>query len=856
MGPVTVEELAAILGGELVPAGPGGRAGALVTNVAVNSRRARPGSAFFALPGERTHGHFFVASAAANGATVAVVDREWALPSGPPEQDLDQVPMVVVDDTLVALQALAGWWRQRLVGPVVAVVGSNGKTVTKDCLVHLLSSSHSSPTSWAPGAGTAGPELGPGLVYGAPGSYNSQLGVALALLGCPPEAAVAVVEVAVSGPGEMARQARMVAPDYVVVTNIGTRWRYRFRDRAHQVSEVLSMARAVPGWALLGEQGPDLVSASRGRGVTYVQGLSEELPAYRPALHGPQGARFGVTFPSGESALASVKTVSDEILSDVQLALSAAYLLGAPPYELTAALHDYSPTATRMEIWRSPQGVTVVRDVATPDPIAVASALRAARRLARQGGRTVVVLAEPGPAWDQAAPGLAQALQAEGAEEVCALAAPAHSLTALALEELGAGPHLQVFEDAEELRSHLSATLASGDVCLVQSAPGAVIGDLASSVVDSMSATRLYIDMSAIEDNLLTFRRLLGPHVKVMAMVKALAYGTDPVSISLVLQDLGVDAFGVSSADEGVALRKAGVNLPVLVLLGTPAELAKMVRARLTPLIYSPGMLEAVRRAAAEGQQFKVHVEVDTGFHRAGLQPDEALAALRELSGLAGVEVEGLMTHLASADDPADDDYTNRQLDRFEQVANRAHSLGLRELICHAAASAGAVRFPRARLDMVRLGLGLHGLHLSEATAKVIELTPAMSLVSRLVQVIEVAEGERVGYGGIFTAPKHGARLGVVPAGHHDCVPRAFSNFGYVMVAGRRCPIVGRVSMDSMTIDISACPEASVGSDVLIYGRLGDWYVPLEDVSAAIGTTSHEVMARLGPRVQRIFTRH
>lgn len=834
MGPMGLAELASIGGGRLV----GGHGSSVqVRSVTVSSRRARPGSVFFALPGARTDGHLFVAAAAANGAAAAVVRR-----GGPSRLDLG-LPLVEVEDPLAALQALAGWWRRRLSGPVVAIVGSNGKTITKDCVAHLLRYA-------------AEPAAGP--VYASPGSYNSQLGVPLALLECPADATAAVFEVAVSGPGEMANHARMLAPDHVVVTNVGTRWRNRFVDRAHQVEEILGIAAGLPvqGWVLLGEGDDDLVARAAAAGQALVQGRSPGLPSYRPAVHGPDGARFGVTFPTGESALATVKTVSDEILGDVELAISAATLLGARPYDITAALHDYTPTATRMEIWRSPVGVTLVRDVATPDPMAVSSAVRTARRLAGRTGRTVVVLAQPSPSWEGTAPELAEALHVEGADEVCALSAGHYESTAAALARLGPAPQVRLFDDERALRAHLLSSLVNGDVCLVQSAPGTLIADLASAVMESMSSTRLYIDLSAIEDNLLTFRRLLGPTVRVMAMVKALAYGTDPVSISLALQDLGVDCLGVSSADEGMALRRAGVTLPVLVLLGTAAELDKMVRSRLTPLVYSPGMLEAVRSAAAAGGPgFKVHVEVDTGFHRAGLSPAEAVEALKQLAAMDGVEVEGLMTHLASADDPADDQYSHRQLDRFEWVAGEAEQLGL-QLVRHAAASAAAIRLPRARLDMVRLGLGLYGSHLSDATAKLVELTPAMSLVSRLVQVIEVQEGERVGYGGIFTVPKHGARLGVVPAGHHDCVPRAFSNFGYVVIAGRRCPIVGRVSMDSMTVDLSACPEAAVGSDVLIYGRRGDWQVPLEEVSAAIGTNAHEVMARVGPRVQRIFTRH
>jgi alanine racemase len=259
-----------------------------------------------------------------------------------------------------------------------------------------------------------------------------------------------------------------------------------------------------------------------------------------------------------------------------------------------------------------------------------------------------------------------------------------------------------------------------------------------------------------------------------------------------------------------------------------------------------------------------VHVEVETGMHRTGLDWDEssvfsgsmtAIDCIRELSSLDKVEIEGLMTHLASADDPSQDPMTLLQLQRFEHVAAAARELGTTPIL-HAAATAGTVRFPAARYDMVRVGLGLFGLHPSEATAQSIHLEPVISLVSRLVQVSNVPEGEGVGYGGTWLAPPGGGRVGVVPAGYHDCIPRSFSNFGYVIVANARCQIIGRVSMDSMTIDLSHCPSAGVGSEVLIYGRMGKSLVALEEVSQAIHTIPYEVMARVGPRVQRVFSRH
>ena len=843
MEPLSLDEFAAVLGGQLLVGqlvGAEVTASCTVDGVATHSSRIRPGSAYFALAGSRVDGHDFVEVAARNGAAIAVVRRGAPQLGAQPDPDAAGLPLVVVDDPLRALQDLATWWRDRLEGRVVAVVGSNGKTITKDCLVQILGFD--------------------GSVYGTPGSYNSQLGVPLAILGCPADVEFAVIEVAVSDPGEMAHHLRMVRPDHVVVTNVGMRWRNRFGDRNHQISELVSMGAGMGagGWLLLGQDDEDLVSAAQSVGPTFVQHRSDGLPTYGLAAHEPGEAPLEITFPTGERATANLHTPSDDILADLELAMSAAHLLGITAEQIRAALQDYTPTATRMEMWRSPSGVTLVRDVATPDPIAVGSAVRAARSLARHGGRTAVVLAEPTDAWeDDAATGLAKALDVEGADDVYAVSSASHRRTAATLQQVASATTMTLFDDAGALRLHLLDHLRNGDVCLVQSPPSRVIGDLASLVMESMAPTRLYVDLSAVDDNVATFRRMLGPAVQIMAMVKALAYGTDAVSISTALQDSGVDFLGVSGADEGVALRLAGIRLPILVLLGTTGELEKMVEYRLTPLVYSSQMLDAVKAlAASRSTPLGIHLEVETGFVRAGLEPADALQAIRDLRSLPGIRIEGLMTHLSCADDPDDDDYTFRQLDRFDAFLGEAARLGVTDVIRHAAATSAAIRVPRARLDMVRLGLGLYGLHPSDATSQEVDLEPAIGLVSRLVQIKDAPAGERVGYGGTYTVPTGGERIGLVPAGYADCMPLAFSNAGHVTIAGQRCPIRGRISMDSMAVGLSGCPDAEVGADVLVYGRRGDANVALEEISRDIGSIPYELMVRVGSRVQRIFTRH
>jgi alanine racemase len=285
----------------------------------------------------------------------------------------------------------------------------------------------------------------------------------------------------------------------------------------------------------------------------------------------------------------------------------------------------------------------------------------------------------------------------------------------------------------------------------------------------------------------------------------------------------------------------------------------KMIRYTLTPQIYSPNMLDSAIADARESgrrQPLDIHLEIDTGMHRTGFLPADAVDVLHRLREQPMIRLAGLMTHFACADMPEEDAATRSQMETFMRVATIAEELGFKGFTKHMANTAGCIRFPEARLDAVRIGLGLYGIHPSPATAPYINLTPVAGLVSKVVEIQELGKDERIGYGGTYRVPDAGRRVAVVAAGYHDCVPRAFSNFGYVAIDGRKCPIIGVVSMDSMVVDVSDCPGAEVGSDVLIYGRYGGSQVPIAEVAAAIGTIPYELLARVGPRVERVLTHH
>jgi alanine racemase len=314
---------------------------------------------------------------------------------------------------------------------------------------------------------------------------------------------------------------------------------------------------------------------------------------------------------------------------------------------------------------------------------------------------------------------------------------------------------------------------------------------------------------------------------------------------------------GVATTNEGVALRESGIRLPVLVFLGSDKDVERMTRYGLIPLVYSEAMLDTVIREAHRlNRRIEVHIEVDSGMHRTGLDLEQTISALRRVRNEPLVAVSGIMTHLGCADMPTEDDFTGQQLALFEKLTSEADGLGFRNVTIHAAATAAAIRFPEARYGMVRIGIGLYGLHPTEATKGECELTPGISLVSQIIETNSIQAGGRVGYGGTFKVEGSPRRLAVVPAGYFDAVPRAFGRYGSVTVNGQACPVVGNVSMDSMTIDISACPSADVGSDVLIYGQHSGASVAIEDVADAMGVIPHELLVSPGPRVQRVFTRH
>ncbi len=357
-----------------------------------------------------------------------------------------------------------------------------------------------------------------------------------------------------------------------------------------------------------------------------------------------------------------------------------------------------------------------------------------------------------------------------------------------------------------------------------------------------------HVDLDAVAHNVTALRDLVAPS-ELCIVVKADGYGHGAEDVAHVAIAAGADRLAVALVEEGQELRDVGVTAPVLLLSQPPADaMADAFAAELTPTVDTAEGIDAAASAAA-GEAWGVHLKVDTGMHRVGCDPADAVALARRLLD-AGLVLEGTFTHLAVADKPERPE-TALQLERFEAVLAEMVAAGIDPGIRHAANSAGALAHPDARMDMVRVGIATYGVPPDPDLTVPVELRPAMVVSAEVSRVGRVAAGEGVSYGlrHRFTAS---ADLAVVPLGYADGVPRRLGELGAeVLIGGVRRPIRGVVTMDQLMVEVTDGPPVAVGDEVVLIGRQGDEEVTADEWAEKLGTISYEIVCGFGPRLPR-----
>ncbi len=364
------------------------------------------------------------------------------------------------------------------------------------------------------------------------------------------------------------------------------------------------------------------------------------------------------------------------------------------------------------------------------------------------------------------------------------------------------------------------------------------------------------IDLDALAHNFHIINDQVGPQVRVMAVVKANAYGHGARECARRLEAEGAEWFGVALPEEGIELRHAGITQPILCLGGFwQGQAAACIQQGLVPVVYRLDMIESLDRAAKDaGATVDVHVKVDTGMGRLGVRWDELGPFVAELKRFDNIRVDGVMSHFAAADDPTCEPLTDYQVRRFEDTSSVFRAYGHNPTHRHVANSAGIFGQPAAWANMVRPGGALYGLwrDVLPPLEKEPDLRSVMSLRSRIELLKWVPQGETIGYGCTFEASRR-SLIATLPLGYDDGYMRGLSNRAHVLVRDAYAPVVGRISMDLTLLDVTNVPGVALNDEVTLFGRSGELEVAVEDLAKVVGTLSYEVTCRVGQRVPRLF---
>jgi alanine racemase len=362
-------------------------------------------------------------------------------------------------------------------------------------------------------------------------------------------------------------------------------------------------------------------------------------------------------------------------------------------------------------------------------------------------------------------------------------------------------------------------------------------------------STRAIVNLSSIAHNIAEIRKRIGNQRSLMAVVKADGYGHGAVEVSRVAIKNGADWLGVALPEEGQQLREAGIEVPILVVgLIQPEEAYKIVRFRLAQAVASVELLESLDYEAGRAStSVNVHVKVDTGMGRIGIKPEEAVSFVRRLYSFKNLNLEGVFSHLSSADEK-DKTFSVRQLQLFEQVINELHSAGINVPKKHIANSAAVLDLPQSYYDMVRPGIMIYGLYPSKEVSRSIELKTAMTFKTRVTAVKEVPRGTPISYGRTFVTQKL-TKVATLPVGYADGYSRLLSNRGEVVIKGQRVPVIGSVCMDMCMVDVSSIGDVRPGDEVILFGE----ELHVDEVAAKLGTINYEVVCAVSKRVPRIY---
>jgi len=801
-----------------------GRSDVLINSVLIDSRSVSvgEGSLFFAIVGSNHDGHQFVGDLYARGVRCFVVSK----PSDFPEKFSD-ASFLLVNDVLSSLQELAAYHRQQFSYPVVGITGSNGKTIVKEWLSQFLSNEK--------------------RVVRSPKSYNSQVGVPLSVLQMGSEFNLAIFEAGISLPGEMEKLEFIISPEIGVFTNIGAAHQENFSDmlsKAEEKMKLFGKSKAliyckdfheIDRLAMLEKQEKGLKLFAWGRSK------NSDIVLNQQKIVG-NGTELNVLFDKSEVTF-SIPFTDSASVENAMHCFAVLVFLGVEIERIVAKMATLLPVAMRLELKEGVNSCTVINDSYNSDLGSLSVALDFLARQKQHPRRMLILsdILQSGIEPQQLYADVAQILASKGVDEIVGIG-----------ETISKFGHLfqmrsSFYSSTSSFLREFSRSLVSNTSILIKGSREFQFERISRVLEQKTHRTVLEINLNAMVHNLNYFRSLLKPKVRTMVMVKAFAYGSGSHEIASMLQFHRVDYLGVAFADEGIALREAGITVPIIVLNPAYGSYELMVEHNLEPEIFNLTSLETFAAVAAKMgvSGYPIHLKIDTGMHRLGFEATEVDALVEKLTQHDSVHVKSIFSHLVGSDDTELDEFTNWQIEQFQEVyAKISEAIGYSPWK-HILNSAGIERFANAQFDMVRLGIGLYGV---SAVHKG-RLQNVSMLKTFVAQLREVESGETVGYnrkGKVLIK----SRIATVPIGYADGLNRRLSNGnGYFLVNGTPAPIIGNVSMDTCMVDVTNVENVSEGDEVVVFGE----QPTIIELAEKLDTIPYEILTSISRRVKRVY---
>ncbi len=762
-----------------------------INSLLFDSRRLNSANhtVFFAIRTANNDGHKYISELYDKGVRIFVCTIR-------PEKLQNGAYYLLVEDSLKALQHLGAYARKSFSGNVIAIGGSNGKTIVKEWSRVLIAQDKK--------------------VCISPRSYNSQIGVAVSLWQLNENFEAGIFEAGISEPNEMQSLHDMILPDTGLITNIGDAHGVNFSSIEEKLNEKLKLFEGCKR-LICSQDNPMLFE----KVSEFCKSNNIELISYDTES---MARKLQLPF---EDRVSKENAVSAFVLCTQ---------LGIDEDKLRQRIGMLTPLDMRMQIQSTGNSI-LLNDCYCLDITSLEAALDYLNTQDRNLERRVILsdLQEKSEDIPETLKKINTLLKNKSISFLYGIGTD--FVNNASLFDI---PH-RFFADNKEFLAQIDTKDFFGKAVLLKGSRKAELEKITNLLEAQSHQSILKVNLTALDENVRYFKSKLKPGTRLMGMVKASSYGCGGNEVGMELQRSLADYLTVAFADEGVTLRKNGITLPIMVVTLEAEALGKMTEYDLEPVVHNFDTLSLVKDL-----ELTIHIKLDTGMHRLGFESKDADKLLEILKQYPNLHIASIFSHFSCADSPQFDDYTNEQINRFDEISKRLCDSFDYKILRHICNSAGTIRFPQAHFDMVRLGIGMYGIGCDENTQK--HLRYVQSLETRLTEIRTIEIGESVSYMRNFTASIP-TTIGVIPIGYADGLNRHLSERGFkVWINGKKVPIVGNICMDMCMVNLNGV-KASVGDRVVIFGEEN----PVDNMAKALDTISYEVFTSISPRIKRIY---